>query len=166
MVATTQTALITAIVTASVAILVAVITQVSTWRLERRRQDYERRRLALVEMQDQALELRLLLSESGRVPSSVAVQQDGDRQTVSFSEDPDLVRARSQAEAALQVRISRLEDAAVRRSTHHWLEAARIALLGPDDDVTPADERATWDSMCELVRQALTSTKALDAAAK
>ncbi len=146
--------MLAAVVTASVAVLVAVLSQVSTWTLEHHHRVYERRRSALLDVQDAALQVRGRLRDLGPAVL-VAVERTEPAQQVEVDEDVRVSTARSDAEALLEMRLARVESTTVREAVRGWQRAARFSFLG-GDDVTTADEEAAWASMNTTVADALT----------
>ncbi len=150
-----QDAVVAAVVTASVAVLVAVLSQVSTWTLEHHHRVYERRRSALLDVQDAALQVRGRLRDLGPAVL-VAVERTEPALQVEVDEDIRVSAARSDAEALLEVRLARVESTTVREAVRAWQRAARFSFLGGDDADTPADAEAAWASMNATVGDALT----------
>jgi hypothetical protein len=149
-----QDAVVAAVLTASVAVLAAVLSQVSTWTLEHHHRVYERRRSALLDVQDAALQVRGRLRDLGPAVR-VAVERTEPAQQVEVDEDVRVSTARSDAEALLEVRLARVESGTVRDAVRSWQRAARFSFLGGDDDVTTADEELAWASMNATVGDAL-----------
>jgi hypothetical protein len=150
-----QDAVVAAVITASVAVIAAILSQVSTWTLEHHHRVYERRRSALLDVQDAALQVRGRLRDLGPAVLG-AVERTEPAQQVEVHEDVRVSTARSDAEALLEVRLARVESGAVRDAVRAWQRAARFSFLGGDDDVTTADEEAAWASMNATVGDALT----------
>jgi len=149
-----QDGVVAAVITASVAVVVAVLSQLSTWTLEHHHRMYERRRAALLDVQDAALQVRGRLRDLGPAVL-LAVERAEPAQQVEVDEDARVSAARSDAEALLEVRLARLESAEVREDVRAWQRAARFSFLG-GDDVTTADEEAAWAAMNASVAEALT----------
>lgn len=142
----TQGAVTAAVITASVAVVIAVLAQVSTWYLEHRNRVYERRRAALLDVQDAALQVRQALR---RLAASVQDQAIGEPTAVLTPvESPRAEAEREDAEALLALRVARVDSLAVRAAVETWQETARYWFL--DEDGREAAGRA-WNAMNELM---------------
>lgn len=150
----TQASLTAAVITASVAVFVAVVAQISTWSLEHRNRVYERRRAALLDLQDAALAVRSSLLILGQELRTAATESPLGSD-VSLPEDPRAARARADADALLSVRQARVESAAVQVALERWHQAARLAGFGAGDDVTAVDVEAAWADMNDLIGEEL-----------
>lgn len=118
---------------AVIASAVAVVLAVATWRRERTARAYERRRTALLDAQDAALELRKELRKYGK---ALAAAVDEARPeplgptgalVAPMADDSD----RADAAALLEVRQTRLEakplSRAVSTALDHWRDRAEEA---------------------------------------
>ena len=152
---TARAPLYAAVITASVAVLVAVIGQFETWRRERAARRYERRRRALLDVQDAALALRSALRAYGpAVHTALAATR---LENGRVAPDPDARRV-SEAEGLLEVTQVRLDDdtygQAVAESLHAWRQTAAEHFLTPRE-VPATEEQAAWTELHEAVAQAL-----------
>lgn len=151
-----QGAVVAAVITACVAVVVAVVAQVSMWTLEHHNRTYERRRSALLDMQDTALKVRTELRTLGPKLRN-AVEATELSETVVVPEDQAASAARADAEALLGMYLARVESGAVETSVRAWWAKARISFISlGDDDVTVRDEQLAWADMNEVVGHALT----------
>lgn len=140
-----------AIVAAVVALLVALFTQFSVGARESWRRRYERRRGALVAVQDAALELRRRLREYG-FASRAHPGRSAQELTVAEQHFDD-------ARSALEVALSRVEDGRVRNAVSVWRAAAQISFVSVQD-VTASEEQASWQAMNAEIGRALRSKTA------
>lgn len=120
---------------------------------------YERRRVALVDAQDAALELRTALVEYGSSLRARTAQDrgggDGYVMSVPSELDTDLVAA----EGRFLVARSRVDDAEVVDALTRWRAVARISLIDSRDAEAAAEQRA-FDEVNELIGAALRSASA------
>jgi len=142
-----------AVITAAVAVVVVVIGQVSTWTLEHRNRVYERRRAALIDVQNAALGVRAALRRLAPGITTAAETAQGGTE-IDVREDPELSLARGDADALLEVHLARVESSEVRRLVREWHTAARYSFLGTDD-VTDRDEEVAWARMNSEIGGAL-----------
>jgi hypothetical protein len=153
-------AVLAAVITASVAVVLAVGAQVQTWRRDKGARAYERRRAALLDLQDAALELRRELRLYGaalRTAVGAAQEQapgEGGRLVAPDVEDA----AVADVTGVLEVRRSRLENtplsAAAGNRLDTWNSAATEHFLSPGD-VTAGAEQDAWWAFNEAVAAAL-----------
>ena len=155
-------AVVTAVITASVAVVVAAYGQFETWRRERAAREYERRRDALIGVQEAALDLRRELRRYGRALQAAVAEnkeQVGVQTPVLVSPDVPSDHM-DDATAVLGVRVTRLErkpeSEAVRAAADTWAATAREHFLSPQDE-TAGSESSAWDDMNEKVNTALSS---------
>jgi len=148
---------IAAIITAAAAVLGVIVTQaVTLWRARSDRA-YERRRTALTDAQDAALELRSVLRRYGvelrAAGQALAVSANGQ---VSLAVPDDLDDALYRARGALQVRVSRIDDARIVNLVQAWRVAAEQAFLS-FDDVSATEEESAWRAVNTAIGDALSS---------
>ena len=145
----TTTNVWSAVIAAVTALVVFVLTQFVTTRRDRRVRHDERARTAIREAQDAALALRNELGEFG----PLARLAGGAAPTAA------LVAAQQRADdafALLAVRLSRVDNAAVRASVEQWRDRARFHYVSAEE-VTTAEELALWDAMNAMIGNALTT---------
>ena len=144
-----STGWVSALIAAAVSLIVFVFTQYWTSRREQRTQAYQRRRSALMEVQDAALALRGALGAFGplaRTASGRAV--GGDLANAQHNVD--------EAFAFLEVKLTRLDDAEITQAVVAWRDMARFHYVSLEE-VTTSDERAAWERMNARLGVALTS---------
>ena len=125
-----STGWVSALIAAAVSLIVFALTQLWTTRREQRTQAYQRRRSALMEVQDAALALRSALGAFGplaRTASGRAVRGD-------------LANAQHKVTQAVVA----------------WRDMARFHYVSLEE-VTTSDERAAWERMNARLGVALTS---------
>jgi inorganic triphosphatase YgiF len=144
-----STGWVSALVAAAVSLVVFALTQLWTSRREQRTQAYHRRRSAVTEVQDAALALRSALGAFGplaRTASGRAV--GGELAAAQHRVD--------EAFAALEVKLTRLDDAEITQAVVAWRDMARFHYVSLEE-VTTSDERAAWAQMNARLGTALTS---------
>jgi hypothetical protein len=142
------TSLWSALIAAVTALVVFLLTQVVVGRREVGARTYQRRRTALIEVQDAALELRNELGKYGPLA----------RQALGGSPGTDLLRAKQSADdafALLGVKLTRIDDDAVNAAVVLWRDSARFHYISAEE-VTTAEEVALWDAMNATIGSALT----------
>lgn len=147
-----------AVITAAVAVVVAAVGQLETWRRERAGRRYERRRTALLEVQDAALAVRRALRVYGgelRLQLAGAVRPATTRTRFAPRvEERDL----ADAQGLLEVRAVRLDvdrlGTAVAQELQAWVQTSREHFLSPTD-VSAGEEQAAWRQLNEAVAAAL-----------
>ena len=152
-----------AVITAAVAVVVAVITQLETWRRTRSDRVYDRRRSALIDVQDAALRLRNELRSYGRrlerasdtaVPATSA-QPDPPGTVLAFGQDSDEADI---ARGRLEVCAVRLEPTSAGRAASAaldtWATAAGEHFLSAGDR-TAGTEQSAWTAFNTAVAAAL-----------
>ncbi len=119
---------------------------------------YDRRRRALVDAQDSALELRTALVEYGTSLRSRTAQAPaggaGFVMSVPEGVDTELLAA----EGRFAVARSRLDDPAVVEALDRWRGLARVNLIDPRDGDASAEQRA-FEEINRLIGAALTSPR-------
>jgi inorganic triphosphatase YgiF len=144
-----STGWISAIIAAAVSLLVFVLTQFWTSRREQRTQTYHRRRAALTEVQDAALDLRTALATFGPLARNAFGREVGGELAAAQ-------RRVDEAFALLDVRLTRIDDAEVTQAVIVWRDMARFHYVSLEE-VTTADEQAAWAQMNTRLGAALTS---------
>ena len=137
-----------ALIAAVVALLVALFTHLSVIARDSNARRYERRRAALLNAQDAALVLRQRVHEYGSVNREHAGQPS--------PELSDAERNFDDARSALDVALSRVEDARVSGLIRNWQSVAQIRFVSAQD-VSASQEQGSWDDMNDAIGQALTS---------
>lgn len=140
---------VSALIAAAVSLLVFVLTQYWTGRREERTHEYHRRRTALTEMQDAALDLRTALAAFGPLARSASGRAVG-------SELAAAQRRVDEAFARLEVMLTRLDDPEVTRAVVAWRDMARFHYVSVEE-VTTSDEQAAWAQMNARLGTALAS---------
>jgi hypothetical protein len=143
----TATALQSALIAAAVALLVAVITQLSLFRRDRRERLYQRRRTALLQVQEAALALRQALAEYGE--SARAAR--GVRSAELLAAEREFDRT----SGVLEVMLSRVENDEVRDRVNAWRRIAQISFISVQDEASPPDEQQAWATLNDVVGSAL-----------
>jgi len=136
-----------ALIAAAVSLLVAVIGQYGLVRRDRRERRYQRRRSALLEVQNAALELRQALAGFGVLARATP--------GVRSAELLDAEREFDRALAVLEVRLSRLENAEVRELVPVWRLAAQVSFISVHDVVSRPDEQRAWIELNAAIGTAL-----------
>lgn len=149
-----QTSVTAAVITASVAVVLAVVAQLSTWALEHRNRVYERRRAALLDLQDAALAVRVALRRLNAALRTNATEVPVGSE-VDLPDDPRATAAHVDAEALLALHLARVESPAVVTAALSWHEAARSSFLG-GADVSAAETQAAWVRLNKLIGEELT----------
>ena len=148
-----------AVVTAAVAVVVAVLTQLESWRRSRSDRAYERRRAALVDVQEAALVLRDTLREYGEVVVTSLLGAPG------AAEPPGVVVSNLAPRSALDRALGRLDVCGVRLEPRAGSQAVGTALaqwrlkadehfLSPGDLTADAEQRS-WTDLNLLIGTAL-----------
>jgi hypothetical protein len=145
---TTSTGLWSAAIAAVVALLVFVGTQLWVGRREKSKQAYDRRRTALREAQDAALELRNRLGEFGPLARR-ASGHPGEELAVAQQHADE-------AFALLDVRLTRLDDPDVTAAVVAWRDRARFHYVSAEE-VTTTEELELWRAMNATIGAALVS---------
>ena len=131
-----------AVITAPVAVLVAVPTQIGLWRQDAARRGYERRRSALLDVQDACLDLRESLRQYGTtLRSSVDKLDAGD--VVALGVAPEIFARVEMARGRLNMVIARVESNVVVQAVETWETSASQSFIS-DDDVSAGEEDASW----------------------
>jgi hypothetical protein len=144
----TSTSLWSALIAAVTAVLVFVLTQLVLARREKGTRAYNRRRAALIEVQDAALALRNELGEYGPLA----------RQAIGAVPGTALDAAKHRADEAfalLAVKLTRIEDEAVHTSVVEWRDRARFHYVSAEE-VTTGEELDLWQTMNATIGDALT----------
>lgn len=146
---------VAAVITAAIAVVVAVVGQVETARRDRAGRTYERRRSALLDVQDAALAVRRLLREYGLALRAAVEQLRGplDR-SAPRADDRDY----ADAQGTLEVRSVRLDDdvrgAAVAAALQRWTVLSQEHFLSAGE-VPAAQEQQAWLAFNHAVARAL-----------
>lgn len=149
---TASTSVLAVVISAAVSLVVVVVTQLWTSRRERNIQAYERRRYALIEVQDSALELRNALSRFG----PLARRASGGAPSLELGAAQQRV---DDAFARLDVRLTRMDDVRLTELVRAWRGLARFHYVS-QEEVTTAAEAAAWQAMNDAFGVALTSATA------
>lgn len=159
-------AVFASVVAASVAVLVAFYGQFTAVRREQEGRRYERRRTAVLELQEAALDLRAALRAYGlalrtdlqqpQPPGEpLEIQPPQPVGAVGAETDTTVLRA---AEGLLEVRIVRLDDTIAHRpvgaAVRSWRETATEHFVSPNT-VFATVEQAAWDGLNQAVSWAL-----------
>lgn len=136
-----------ALIAAAVSLLVAVIGQYGSARRDHRERRYQRRRSALLDVQNAALELRQALAGFG----TLARAKPGVRSTELLDAEKEFDRAL----AVLEVRLSRLENAEVAELVTAWRLAAQVSFISVHDVVSRPDEQRAWTELNAAIGDAL-----------
>jgi hypothetical protein len=137
-----------ALIAAVVALVVALFTHLSVIVRDGNARRYERRRAALLDAQDAALILRQRVHEYGSMS-----RENSGRPSPELS---DAERNFDDARSALDVALSRVEDARVGALIKDWQVLAQIRFVSAQD-VSVSQEQISWDRMNDAIGQALTS---------
>jgi hypothetical protein len=147
-----------ALITSAAALVVAVGGGVRNEFRSASDRRYDRRRRALVDAQDSALELRTSLVEYGASLRSRTAQAPpsggGFVMSVPDGVDSEVLAA----EGRFAVARSRLDDADVVGALDRWRRLARVNLIDPRDGDASAEQRA-FEEINQLIGAALTSAK-------
>ena len=150
-----QAPVVAAVITAAVAVLLTALGQFETWRRERVGRRYERRRTALLDVQDAAIAVRRALRVYGAALQDAVSRATGAHDLVAPVVDD---RALADAQGLLEVRRVRLDpDAhgrAVDEALAEWVETSREHFLSPADTTASAEQLA-WDGLNDAVARAL-----------
>jgi hypothetical protein len=147
----TSTGLWSAAIAAVVALLVFVGTQLWVGRREKSKQAYDRRRTALREAQDAALELRNRLGEFGPLARRASGHPGAELAVAQQHADEAL--------AALDVCLTRVDDRDVLAAVAAWRDRARFHYVSAEE-VTTTEELDLWRAMNETIGAALRSESA------
>ncbi|MEO6702653.1 MAG: hypothetical protein ABI140_05140 [Jatrophihabitantaceae bacterium] len=139
---------VSALIAAVVAFAVAVFGQVAITSRERASRRYERRRAALLDVQDSALELRQHLREYGELVRA----HPGQPNLATSNAEHRFDAARSR----LAVALSRVEDQRSVAAVVAWREAASVSFIS-ELDVSASQEQARWDELNGAIGRALQS---------
>lgn len=148
-----QASVTAAVITASVAVLVAVIAQVSTWTLEHRHRVYERRRAALLDVQDAAVHVRSALRRLAASLESRATQATS-ADALAPPQDAGTGAEVEDAAALLALRLARVESVAVRAAVNAWHDLARYSSFL--EEASRPDAQVAWNAMNQLIAGELT----------
>ena len=147
-------AVLAAVISAAVAVVLAVVAQFETWRRERAARAYERRRTALIDCQDAALDVRRELRLYGAALRTAVTDAPSPGSLVVDVDDAGVAGARGRLEVC-RTRLERrpLSQAAA-SALLAWESAATERFLSPDD-VTAGAEQAAWEEFLDAVADAL-----------
>ena len=143
----TTVTLTSALIAAAVSLLVALLSQLGSARRDKQERLYQRRRAALLEVQDAALELRQALADFGRL----ARAEPGVRSTELIDAEREFDRALG----ILEVLLSRLDNAEVRILVNAWRLAAQVSFISVHDEVSRPDEQRAWSALNTAIGDAL-----------
>jgi len=150
-----RASLYAAVIAAAVAVVLAVAGQVETGRRDRIGRRYERRRDALLEVQDAALEVRRTLRDYGAALREAVERTQGPLDLSAPRSDD---REYSDARARLEVRTVRLDDdergRAVAEALREWSTTSQEHFLS-SNEVPTATEQVAWRDFNEAVAVAL-----------
>ena len=136
-----------ALIAAVVSLLVAVFSQFSLARRDRQERLYQRRRAALLEVQDTALALRQALAGYGKEARAAS-----GRRTAELL---DAEREFDHALGILEVMLSRVENAEVRELVTAWRLVAQVSFISVHDEASPPDEQRAWAALNTAIGTAL-----------
>ena len=125
-----------ALIGAVAALIVGALGWYATARTNTSGRNYQRRQLALTQVQDAALALRQALQDYGRLLRRFPNEQPDellDAQTVF-----------DHARGELEVRMSRLEDAELRELIKQWRATAQLTSISEQDEATADAEERLW----------------------
>ena len=137
-----------ALIGAIAALIVAGIGWYAGNRRDRGQREYQRRQLALTELQDAALALRQALQDYGRLIRRFPNEHP-----------PELLDAQTvfdHARGELEVRLSRIEDAGLRALVKRWRGTAQITSISEQDEATAGDEERLWSQLNVAIGRTLT----------
>jgi hypothetical protein len=137
-----------ALIAAATAVIVFVLTEIAVSRRERGSRAYNRRRQALIQLQDAALALRNELAEFGPLARQATGAAPG-------AEMSGAQRRAGDAFALVDVTLTRIDDDAVRRAVLAWRDRARFHYVSAEE-VTTAEELELWQTMNATIGAALT----------
>ena len=140
--------LTSALIAAAVALIVALLSQVAGAARERASRRYDRRRAALLDAQDAALQLRQHLRDYGQLVRA----HPGQPSVAVSAAEQHFDDSRSQ----LAVALSRVEDRRVVTAVEQWRSAASVSFISVLD-VSASREQASWDAMNDAIGRALKS---------
>ncbi len=143
----TTVTLTSAFIAAAVSLLVALVSQLGSVRRDKQERLYQRRRAALLEVQDAALELRQALADFGRLARAAP--------GIRSAELVDAEREFDRALGILEVLLSRLDDAEVRNLVTAWRLAAQVSFISVHDEVSRPDEQRAWAALNTAIGKAL-----------
>jgi hypothetical protein len=144
----TSVTLVTAVIAAAVAVLVAIGTQITLSVRDSHARRYERRRVALIDAQDAALEFRGRVRDYGLVSRATA--------GLPGTELIEAERRYDDARGRLDVTMSRIDDEAVTAAMRVWRTAAEISFIS-SLDVSAAREEQAWTVVNSALGNALQS---------
>ena len=140
-------ALESALIAAAVSVLVAVFTQLSLRRRDRQEHRYQRRRQALLDVQDAALALRRALADFGALARAAPGVRSGELLEAEREFDNAL--------GTLEVLVSRLESPTVIELVTAWRLAAQVSFISVHDVVSRPDEQRAWTELNDSIAAAL-----------
>ncbi|HTZ43375.1 MAG TPA: hypothetical protein VMB79_05885 [Jatrophihabitans sp.] len=141
-------ALDSALIAAVVSLVVALLGALSSARLNRREHRYQRRRAALLDVQDAALRLRQALAAFGELARA--------NPAMPTKELLDAEREFDRALGLLDVMLSRVDTEPVRHRVTAWRLVAQVSFISSHDASSPADEQRAWSALNAAVGAALT----------
>jgi len=142
-------ALDSALIAAVVSLAVALFSAASSARQNRREHRYQRRRAALLDVQNAALDLRQSLATFGEL----ARANPGAR----TRELLDSERQFDRALGVLDVMLSRVDTEPVRERVTAWRLVAQVSFISTHDAVSRADEQQAWTALNAAIGTALAS---------
>ncbi len=143
-------ALTAAVIAAAVSLLVALLGWWAGARRDQVERRYQRRRAALLDLQDAALRLRGAIADY----AWLSRQHPNQRPAELVAAEQVLDRAAG----LLEVTVVRVEDEQVRELVTRWRQAAQVAFVSVQDEVAPAAEREAWSRFNRRVGAALRSS--------
>lgn len=136
-----------ALIAAAVSVVIAVFSQFSLNRRDRQERLYQRHRAALLAIQDAALTLRQALADFGELARAVP----GNRPAELIQAEREFDRALG----VLEVMLSRVENAEVRRLVTAWRLIAQVSFISVHDEVSRPDEQRAWSALNAAIGDAL-----------
>ncbi|MFL6164456.1 MAG: hypothetical protein ACJ74U_19850 [Jatrophihabitantaceae bacterium] len=140
-------ALQSALIAAAVSLLVAVFTQLSLSRRDRQERLYQRRRTALLDVQNAALALRQALADFGELARATPGYRS--------AELIEAERRFDRTSGLLEVMLSRVADAEVAELVNDWRRIAQVSSISVQDEVSRPDEQRAWAALNSTIGNAL-----------
>lgn len=130
------------------ALLVASMGWYASSRRDRGQREYERRQATLTEVQDAALALRQAMQDYGRLLRRYPNEHPAELLDAQTTFD--------HARGELEVRMSRIDDAGLRRRIKTWRDTAQITSISEQDEATAQDEEQLWAQLNTAIGKLLT----------
>lgn len=144
-----------AIITAAAAVVSVLVAQWFAARRARSDRAYERRRTALLDTQEAALELGTALRSYGAALRRAAENpSQSPERGVSLAVPDEVDRTLSHARARLEVMMSRLEDTTVAAQVEAWRRLADVGAIS-SEDVSADQVQQAWAAVNAAIGTAL-----------